>query len=223
MVRFTHNRCAVLLPVPSLSAKNGPRSEGITRDHLLQWGEVTREEADEIAAKRRELLEKELSQSQKENSDGTKMITRADVNGNGSGNGAHPASSGGLTIVGGPEPANDETQTGVSRDKMKAMLESLSRVPEKFHPHPKLKKFLQSREEMATGQAPLDWAAAEALAFGTLAADGTRIRMSGQDSERGTFSHRHAVLHDYETGEKYFSLQHLPATGRLRSKLLTAR
>ncbi len=179
-------------------------------DHLLQLGEVTREEADEIAAKRRELLEKELSQSQKETSDGTKMITRADVTtGAGNGNGANSATAGRPTIVGGPEPTGDETQTGVSRDKTKAMLESLSRVPEKFHPHPKLKKFLQSREEMASGQSPLDWAAAEALAFGTLAADGTRIRMSGQDSERGTFSSRHAVLHDYETGEKYFSLEHL--------------
>ena len=171
-------------------------------DHLLQLGEVAREEADDIAARRRELLERELSHSQKENSDGTKMVTRVDVMGNGNG-ATRPA------FIGGPEPASDETRTGVSRDKLKAILESLSRVPEKFHPHPKLKKFLQSRAEMAAGQAPLDWAAAEALAFGTLAAEGTRIRMSGQDSERGTFSHRHAVLHDYATGEKYFSLQHL--------------
>ncbi|HXS69847.1 MAG TPA: 2-oxoglutarate dehydrogenase E1 component [Candidatus Polarisedimenticolia bacterium] len=178
-------------------------------DHLLQLGEVTREEADDIAAKRRELLEKELSQSQKENPDGTKTLPRAEVT-TGTGNGAHPGTAGRPAIVGGPEPSTDETQTAVSRDKMKAILESLSRVPEKFHPHPKLKKFLHSRGEMASGQVPLDWAAGEALALATLAGDGMRIRLSGQDSERGTFSHRHAVLHDYETGEKHFSLQHLP-------------
>jgi 2-oxoglutarate dehydrogenase E1 component len=101
-------------------------------------------------------------------------------------------------------------QTGVAREKLSAMLESLGRVPEKFHPHPKLKKFLQGREQMAKGDLALDWSAAEALALASLAAQDVRIRMSGQDSERGTFSHRHAVLHDYETGEKYFSLQHLP-------------
>src|ERR1051325_10029311 len=68
---------------------------------------------------------------------------------------------------------------------------------------------------MAEGKRPLDWAAAEALAFASLTAEGFRVRLSGQDSERGTFSHRHAVLHDYETGEKYFSLRHLPHQGSI--------
>jgi 2-oxoglutarate dehydrogenase E1 component len=176
-------------------------------DHLLQLGEVTREEADEIAAKRREALEKELSQSQKDVSgDGTKMISFAPVENNG--NGARGATR--PTVVGGTEPAGDELQTGVPREKLAAMLEALSKVPEKFHVHPKLKKFLQACQQMAIGEHPLDWAAGEALAFASLATEDVRVRMSGQDSERGTFSHRHAVLHDYETGEKYFSLQHVP-------------
>ena len=171
-------------------------------DHLLKLGEVTREEADDIAEKRREALEKELSQSQKEAStDGTKFITRAQTVD--TGNGA-------THLVGGAEPAGEELQTGVPREKLSAALESLSRVPETFHPHPKLKKFLQSRQQMAGGELPLDWAAGEALAFATLAEDGRRIRLSGQDSERGTFSHRHSVLHDYESGEKYYSMHHLP-------------
>ncbi|HEX4263522.1 MAG TPA: 2-oxoglutarate dehydrogenase E1 component [Verrucomicrobiae bacterium] len=176
-------------------------------DHLLRLGEVTREEADEIAEKRREVLEKELSQSQKElSNDGTKFISRAQAAD--SGNGVHGVPR--PAIVGGPEPAGEEMPTGVAREKLAALLESLSRVPEKFHPHPKLKKFLQGREQMAKGELPIDWSAAEALALASVAAQDIRIRMSGQDSERGTFSHRHAVLHDYETGEKYFSLQHLP-------------
>lgn len=176
-------------------------------EHLLQLGGVTCEEADEIATKRRELLENELSHSQKDNlADngvvgsrvGTTRIQASDTQ--------KTARS---SVVGGPEPGGREIQTDVAREKLAGLLESLGRVPETFHTHPKLRKFLQSRQEMAHGKHPLDWAAAEALAFASLAADGVRIRMSGQDSERGTFSQRHAVLHDYETGEKYFPLQHL--------------
>jgi 2-oxoglutarate dehydrogenase E1 component len=64
---------------------------------------------------------------------------------------------------------------------------------------------------MAQGQRPLDWAAGEALAFATLATEGARVRLSGQDSERGTFSHRHAVLHDAENGRRYMPFQNLAA------------
>ena len=62
---------------------------------------------------------------------------------------------------------------------------------------------------MARGERPLDWAAGEALAFATLAAEGIRVRLTGQDTERGTFSQRHAVLHDVEDGQTYMPLQHL--------------
>jgi 2-oxoglutarate dehydrogenase E1 component len=190
-------------------AARKPVREGYL-DHLLQLGEVTREEADDIAAKRREALEKELSQSQKEiSSDGAKPQPPVVTGQNGQCRLTHPA------IVGGPEPTDDNFQTGVAREKLASILESLSRVPETFHPHPKLKKFLQARAQMATGEVPLDWAAAEALAFASLTAEDYRIRLSGQDSERGTFSHRHAVLHDYETGEKYLSLKNLPHRGSI--------
>jgi 2-oxoglutarate dehydrogenase E1 component len=179
-------------------------------DHLLQLGEVTREEADDIAAKRREALEKELSQSQKEvSADPTKPQTHATTGQNGQCRLTHP------NIIGGPEPTDDNFQTGVAREKLSTILESLSRVPQNFHPHPKLKKYLQSRQQMAAGEHPLDWSAGEALAFASLTAEDYRIRLSGQDSERGTFSHRHAILHDYETGEKYFSLQNLPHSGAI--------
>jgi 2-oxoglutarate dehydrogenase E1 component len=75
--------------------------------------------------------------------------------------------------------------------------------------HPKLKKLLDNRCDMAAEKIPLDWSAAEALALATLAAANHPVRLSGQDSERGTFSHRHAVLHEYETGEVYVPLQHI--------------
>jgi 2-oxoglutarate dehydrogenase E1 component len=73
-------------------------------------------------------------------------------------------------------------------------------------------RWLDARKKMAAGEAPLDWAAGEALAFATLATEtgkSARIRMSGQDAERGTFSHRHGVLHDYATGRQYRPFQHL--------------
>lgn len=176
-------------------------------EHLLQLGEVTREEADEIASRRRELLEKELSQSQSETPpDNGGLAPKARV-ANVQTSFARPSQP--ASVTGGSEPANDEVQTAVPREKLAALLEHLSRVPEKFHLHPKLKKFLQTREAMAAGKHPIDWTTAEALAFASLAADGFRIRMSGQDSERGTFSQRHAVLHDYESGEKYLPLQNV--------------
>src|SRR5260370_18888254 len=68
---------------------------------------------------------------------------------------------------------------------------------------------MQAREQMAAGEQPLDWSAAEALAFASVGSEGIRIRMSGQDSERGTFSQRHAVLHDAEDGHTYTPVQHL--------------
>jgi 2-oxoglutarate dehydrogenase E1 component len=159
-------------------------------EHLLTLNEITREEADAIAAHRRELLEKELSQSQSEQSpDST--------------NGHHSK------LRGGPEPVNEEIKTAVAKEKLSEWLETTARVPEDFHPHPKIKKLLQTRHEMAEGKEPLDWSAAEALAFGSLAVQGIRVRLSGQDSERGTFSHRHAVLHDYQDGRKFTPLHHL--------------
>jgi 2-oxoglutarate dehydrogenase E1 component len=82
-------------------------------------------------------------------------------------------------------------------------------LPADFKPHPKNEPFLEGRREMAAGTRPLDWAAAEAAAFASLAADGYRVRLSGQDSTRGTFSQRHAVLHDHDDGHRYCPLEHV--------------
>jgi 2-oxoglutarate dehydrogenase E1 component len=89
------------------------------------------------------------------------------------------------------------------------LLDAQTKLPEDFNYHPKLKRALKIKREMAEGERPLDWAAAESLAFATLATDGYRVRLSGQDSERGTFSQRHAVFHDVETDREYIPLQHL--------------
>ncbi len=81
--------------------------------------------------------------------------------------------------------------------------------PEGFSPNPKLARLLQRRATTLGSEGGVDWGQAEALAFASILADSTPIRLTGQDTERGTFSHRHAVLHDQHTGELYIPLQHL--------------
>jgi 2-oxoglutarate dehydrogenase E1 component len=161
-------------------------------EHLLKLGEVTRDEADTIAAKRRELLERELSEAQ-------------------SAKAAAPDQLRGLwaKYTGGPEPTPEGPKTRVSHEQLSAWLQVQTTLPQGFHPHPKIKKVLQARQQMAEGGAPLDWSAAESLAFASLAAQGVRVRLSGQDSARGTFSQRHAVLHDYQDGHAYVPLEHV--------------
>ncbi|MGH7872646.1 MAG: thiamine pyrophosphate-dependent enzyme, partial [Candidatus Binatia bacterium] len=104
-----------------------------------------------------------------------------------------------------------DLSTGVDRQRLTDLLIAQTRWPENFRPHPKIVKAVSARREMAQGNRPLDWSAAESLAWATLATEGVSIRLSGQDSARGTFSHRHAVLHDYENGAEYIPLQHLAA------------
>jgi 2-oxoglutarate dehydrogenase E1 component len=83
-------------------------------------------------------------------------------------------------------------------------------MPADFHPHPTIERaVLQPRRDMVAGKRPLDWSAAETLAYASLVVQGLRVRMTGQDCERGTFSHRHAVLHDVHDGHTYMPLRHL--------------
>lgn len=110
---------------------------------------------------------------------------------------------------GGPEKNAKEADTRVEAGRLADLLERQTRLPEDFHPHRKIVRAIGRRKKMARGEAPLDWSAAEALAFATLAAEGVRIRMSGQDTARGTFSQRHALLFDYEDGRPYAPLQNI--------------
>ncbi len=101
-----------------------------------------------------------------------------------------------------------ELDTGVETDRLESVLDGLARVPDGFHLHPKLGKQLDSRAERFAG-GRIDWALAEALCFGSLALDGTAVRLSGEDSARGTFSQRHSVLYDYSSAEPYAPLANL--------------
>ncbi|MFZ5593862.1 MAG: 2-oxoglutarate dehydrogenase E1 component [Pseudomonadota bacterium] len=99
--------------------------------------------------------------------------------------------------------------TAVPVDKLRALAECLLKLPEGFALHPRVAKIMADRRDMAAGKLPLDWGFAETLAYATLLRDGYPVRISGQDSGRGTFFHRHAVLHHQEDGGTYVPLQHL--------------
>jgi 2-oxoglutarate dehydrogenase E1 component len=105
-------------------------------------------------------------------------------------------------------PAADIATT-VPRDLLVEVGRALASTPHGFNVHPKVTKLLEARAEMAAGKRPVDWGMGELLAYGTLAWEGARVRLTGQDTRRGTFSHRHAVLFDQQTGQPYSPLAHL--------------
>ena len=99
--------------------------------------------------------------------------------------------------------------TGVAYETLRQVAESSVRVPEGFNVNPKLSRLLGARVKAVTEKGSLDWASAEMLAFGTLLVEGTPVRLSGQDSRRGTFSQRHSVMVDVQNGERWVGLNHI--------------
>ena len=99
--------------------------------------------------------------------------------------------------------------TSITQETLEKVGNALTTTPEDFSVHPKLKPVLNKRKAMAEGKEPMDWAFGELAAFGSLLLDGFRVRLSGQDSGRGTFSHRHALLFDSVTGKGYAPLNAL--------------
>ena len=102
-----------------------------------------------------------------------------------------------------------EVDSGLSADELRELAKALTTYPEDFHIHPKVKRLLEQRAEMGSGKRPVDYGMAEALAFGSLAKAGVPVRLSGQDSRRGTFNQRHSVLVDIENESEYVPLQHI--------------
>lgn len=110
-----------------------------------------------------------------------------------------------------PQPIEDADgsqvfETAVSPETVRQVGEQISRVPEGFHLNPKMTSQLARRAKMGEGAVPMDWAFAEACAFGSLVIEGTDVRLSGQDSGRGTFSQRHAAMYDTQTGARWTPL-----------------
>ena len=102
-----------------------------------------------------------------------------------------------------------EVDTGLTPEKLAEITDGLVRVPEGFHVHPKIVKLLEQRAEMGHGKRAVDYGFAEALAFGSVLLEGNPVRLTGQDTERGTFSQRHSVLIDTQTEHNYLTLSHL--------------
>ena len=102
-----------------------------------------------------------------------------------------------------------EVDTGLPAEEIAALTEKLTTAPAEFHVHPKIKRLLQQRAEMGAGKRALDYGMAEALAFASLLKQGTPVRMTGQDTQRGTFNQRHAVLVDVENESRYIPLCHV--------------
>jgi 2-oxoglutarate dehydrogenase E1 component len=102
-----------------------------------------------------------------------------------------------------------EVETALSSEELASITARLTTYPESFHVHPKVKKLLEQRAEMGSGKRPVDYGMAEALAFGSLVKAGAPVRLSGQDTRRGTFNQRHSVLLDIENEQEYVPLQHI--------------
>ncbi len=166
---------------------------------LLELGKISQEEAEEIQQERTEKLESAFSASQNEPFVPDIQTLAANWS----------------EYFGGHEPS-EPTDTTFDHDRLAGLLDSLTRLPEGFAANKKLKRPMSLRREMAQGKRPLDWASAESAAFASLLVSGHSIRMTGQDCERGTFSQRHAVLHDTKNGSTYTPLKHLsPDQARL--------
>jgi 2-oxoglutarate dehydrogenase E1 component len=110
---------------------------------------------------------------------------------------------------GGRYDSSYEVETALSREELARLGERLSAYPAGFNIHPKVKKLLEQRAEMSQGKRAVDYGMGEALAFASLLRQGIPVRLTGQDSRRGTFNHRHSALIDTETEENYIPLQHI--------------
>jgi 2-oxoglutarate dehydrogenase E1 component len=162
---------------------------------LVSYGEITEAQAEAIALQRRQSLEEELERARDPEFDYQAQQEQEVKRGLWS------------SYRGGPDANVPDVKTTISQDAAKSLLENLARVPDDFACHPKTQRLvLQRRLEAALGEKPLDWGTAENLAFASLLAEGHNIRLTGQDVGRGTFSHRHAILHDYENDRQYIPL-----------------
>ena len=191
--RFGHNEAdepAYTQPEMAAKVKQKTSARDLYAARLVEQGVVTQEEAEGVAqeiwenlAQRHRELKAELAASDEEQPTGGYELDRS------------------------PSP---EVKTAVSNDRLLGLNEDLLRIPEGFTVHPKLIKQLERRRETVGPDGGIDWAQAESLAFASLLSEGTPIRLTGQDTERGTFSQRHLVLHDAKTGQRISPIQNLP-------------
>jgi 2-oxoglutarate dehydrogenase E1 component len=166
------------------------------KDHPPLWQIYAERLGRDMSARAKEIQE-ELAQSQKQGAAATKQPRLATLPDYWS------------KYKGGCHKKEYEVETGLDAEQLGRLGQAIGSAPAGFHVHPKVKKLLDQRREMGAGKRPADYGMAEALAFGSLLAAGTPVRLSGQDSRRGTFNQRHDVLIDTENGDEYIPLQHV--------------
>lgn len=171
-------------PVLYTTIQAHPTVRELYARQLLQEGIITAEEADALVRK----VMDELEQAKRAAAQERLAENARDIREQGESESAPPA---------------------VAAERLRAFNQELLTWPQGFEPNSRLARQLQRRGQTLETPGGIDWGQAEALAFASILADGIPIRLGGQDSERGTFSHRHAVLHDQRTGEIYLPLQHL--------------
>ena len=187
--RYGHNETdepAYTQPTMYEAIKRHQPVRGLYAEKLIEEGVINREEAEEMAAR----AYAHIGQAHEELK--ASMAKRQDREPREIDRGASP-----------------EPRTAVELDKLRSLNEQLLRVPDGFEIHRKLRPQLERRRETIGEEGGIDWAQAEALAWASLLAEGVPIRLTGQDSERGTFSHRHLVLHDSKTGDSHTPIKAL--------------
>jgi 2-oxoglutarate dehydrogenase E1 component len=162
---------------------------------LVEMGTMTEDRAEEIVVRRREVLASALDEVKQR---GFAPVTYA---------------MGGVwsSYRGGPDGATPEVPTAVSAATILDLSARLLSLPHGFHAHPKVVPILKARHDALLSGEPFDWGTGEMMAYATLLAEKTPVRISGQDVKRGTFSHRHAVLFDTKTGQAYAPLSAVAA------------
>jgi 2-oxoglutarate dehydrogenase E1 component len=200
--KYGHNEAdepAFTQPLLYQKIEHHPTTRQVYAQKLIDEGVLTKEDAEAVVKRQHSLLEREFSQSRKA------RPTVSALHGYWSG------------YLGGADAAVPDPDTGVSKTRLTSITQAITTVPDGFRPNPKVVRLMAQRRQMGMGEQPLDWGMGEALAFGSLCDGGVLVRVSGQDSRRGTFSHRHAVVVDQRSEEEYVPLQHVrDGQGRFR-------
>jgi 2-oxoglutarate dehydrogenase E1 component len=176
-----------------------PQISAVLGEKLINEGTLTQAEVDAVRSEYTAALEKNFEQAKA--AETAKSAKRAAA--------LEQRKFVGSTAIFQPDYHFKSVVTRVSQEVIDRVVHGLTTVPSDFKLNPKIKRFLEARTQAHKEGGPIDWGFAEALAFGTLLIEGSPVRLSGQDCERGTFSHRHAVLHDMETQGTYTPLKNL--------------
>ena len=186
--RWGHNETdepSYTQPLMYARIKNHPSAASLYGDKLVREGTITREALDALWAAKKASMQAEGSEPKAPFAATSRREPHA------------------------PAPVDAQAMWG----RLKAALKALGTVPDGIEIHPKLLPFVRKRAELLEGKGEVDWSTGEALAFGTLLLEGVPVRLSGQDSGRGTFSQRHAVLFDVRTQQEYVPLNAIAPAG----------